>query len=118
MSGSSGSAGRREAALAPASVDERRAAGRRAIAADRRHQRTAMARAVKTMTTRVTKKARAMRARAKRVMTETSPREEGDDGHKNQLGTNSVAMARTVVATTARVTTTAQKGQKGRQQQW
>ncbi len=30
------------------------------------------------------------------------PREEGDDGHNNQLGTKLAAMARTVVAKTAR----------------
>ncbi len=40
--------------------------------------------------------------RATRVMTETSPREEGDDGHNNQLGTKVAATARTVVAKTAR----------------
>jgi hypothetical protein len=39
---------------------------------------------VKTMATMVTKKvrgSRVMRVRATRVMMETSPREEGDDGH-------------------------------------
>ncbi len=40
-------------------------------------------------------------------MTETSQREEGDDGHNNQLGTKAVATARTVVAMTARAITTA-----------
>ncbi len=58
----------------------------------------ATARAVKTMTTRVTKKVRAMMARATRVMTETFPREEGDDGHNNQLSTKVAAAVRTVVA--------------------
>jgi hypothetical protein len=66
--------------------------------ADRRHQRTAMARAVKTMTTRATKKVRAMMARATRAMTETSPREEGDDGHNNQLSNKVATAVRTVVA--------------------
>jgi hypothetical protein len=41
------------------------------------------------------------------VMMETSPREEGDDGHNNQLGTKAAATARTVVAITARAITTA-----------
>jgi hypothetical protein len=40
--------------------------------------------------------------RVTRVMKETSLREEGDDGHNNQLGTRAAAMARTVVGTTAR----------------
>ncbi len=31
-------------------------------------------------------------------MTETSPREEGDDGHNNQLSTKVVAAVRTVMA--------------------
>ncbi len=64
----------------------------------------ATARAVKTTAIRLAKKARGSRmtrVRAMRVMTETSPREEGDDGHNNQLGTKAVAMARTVVVTTA-----------------
>jgi hypothetical protein len=65
-----------------------------------------MARAVKTMTKRATMKARAMRARATRVMAETSAREEGGDGHNNQLGTKATAMAKTVVRMTARATTT------------
>ncbi len=66
-----------------------------------------MARAVKTMATRATKKARGSRVtrvRVTRVMMETSLREEGDNGHNNQLGTKVVAMARTVVVTTARAT--------------
>jgi hypothetical protein len=54
-SGSRGSAGGQEAAAAPASADERLAAGRWAIMADRRHQQTAMGRAVKTTTMRATK---------------------------------------------------------------
>jgi hypothetical protein len=60
----------------------------------------ATARAVKTMTTRAAKKARAMMVRATRAMTETSPREEGDDGHNNQLvvSTKVVASVRPVVA--------------------
>jgi hypothetical protein len=65
----------------------------------------ATARVVNTTATRVTKKARGSRAtrvRAMRVIMETSPREEGDDGHNNQLGTKVAAMARTVVAMTAR----------------
>ncbi len=45
--------------------------------------------------------------RVTRVMMETSPREEGDDGHNNQLGTKAAATARTVVAKTARATMTA-----------
>jgi hypothetical protein len=65
--------------------------------ADRRHQRTATARAVKTTTTRVTKKVRAMMARGTRAMTETSPREEGDDGQNNQLSTKVATAVRTVV---------------------
>jgi hypothetical protein len=66
----------------------------------------ATARVVTTMATRATKKARGSRAtrvRATRVIMEISPREEGDDGHNNQLGTKVAAMARTVVAMTARV---------------
>jgi hypothetical protein len=56
----------------------------KAIAADRRHRLTAIARAVKTTTTRETKKARAtraraIRARAARALTKTSPRKEGYD---------------------------------------
>ncbi len=57
------------------------------------------------MATRATKKARGLRAkrvRATRVIMETSPREEGDNGHNNQLGTKVAATARTVVSTTAR----------------
>jgi hypothetical protein len=109
-SGSSGSAGGREAAVAPASADERHAANGRAFVADRRHRRAATARVVNTMATRATKKARGSRVtrvRVTRVIMETSPREEGDDGHNNQLGTKAAAMARTVVATTARGITTA-----------
>jgi hypothetical protein len=79
-------------------VDERHAIGGRAIAADRRHQRTATARAVKMTTTRATKKVRAMMARATRAMTETSLREEGDDRHNNQLSTKVAAAVRTVEA--------------------
>ncbi len=45
---------------------------------------------------------RVTRVRVTRVILETSPREEGDDGHNNQLGTKAAATARTVVATTAR----------------
>ncbi len=91
--------------MAPASADEVCAAGGQAFAADRGHWWMAMARAVKTLAMRATKKARgsrAMRVRATRVMTETSPREEGDDGHNNQLGTKAAATARTLVVTTAR----------------
>jgi hypothetical protein len=47
------------------------------------------------------------RVRVTKLMMETSPREEGDDGHNNQLGTKTAAMARTVVATTARAIMTA-----------
>jgi hypothetical protein len=47
------------------------------------------------------------RVRVMRVMMETSPREEGDDGYNNQLGTKAVATTRTVVATTARAITPA-----------
>jgi hypothetical protein len=43
-------------------------------------------------------------------MTETSPREDGDDKHNNQLGTKVVAKGRTVVATTT-TTTMMAKGQ-------
>jgi hypothetical protein len=50
--------------------------------------------AVKTTTMRATKK---RRARATRAMAETSPREEGNNGHNNQLGYKAMAMARTVV---------------------
>jgi hypothetical protein len=84
--------------VAPASADERRAVGGRAIAADRRHQRMATARAVKRMKTRATKKVRAMMVRATREMTETSSREEGDDENNNQLSTKVAAGVRTVVA--------------------
>jgi hypothetical protein len=92
--------------MAPASVDERHAANGRAFAADRRHQQMAAAGVVNTTATRAMKKARGLRATrvgATRVIMETSPREEGDNGHNNQLGTKAAAMARTVVATTARV---------------
>jgi hypothetical protein len=68
-----------------------------AIAVDRRHQQMAKARAVKKTTTRVTKKVRAMRPRATRAMTETSLREEGDNGHNNQLSTKVAAAVKTVV---------------------
>jgi hypothetical protein len=70
----------------------------------------ATARAVKTTATMATKKvrgSRVTRVRVTRMMMETSPREEGDDGHNNQLGTKAAAMARTVMATTARAITTA-----------
>jgi hypothetical protein len=79
---------RKEAAVAAESADKKRAAGERAFAADRRHWRSAMARAVKTTATRATKKARGSRTtrvRVTRVIMETSLREEGDDGHNNQL---------------------------------
>ncbi len=69
-----------------------------------------MARVVNAMAMRATKKARGSRAtrvRATRVIIKTSLREEGDDGHNNQLGTEAAAMARTVVATTARAIMTA-----------
>ncbi len=98
MSGSSGFAGKQEAAAAAESADERRAAGVRAFVVDRRHWQSAMARAVKMTATRATKNARGSRmtrVRATRVMTETSPREEGDDGHNNQLGAKAVTMVRT-----------------------
>ncbi len=65
---------------------------------NRRHQRMATARAVKTTTTRVTKKVRVMMARETRVMMETSPREEGDNEHNNQLSAMVAAVVRTVVA--------------------
>jgi hypothetical protein len=71
-----------------------------------------MARAVKTMATRVTKKARGSRVtrvRVTRVMMETFPREEGDDGPNNQLVNKAAAMARTVVATTVRAITMAER---------
>ncbi len=70
----------------------------------------ATARVVNTTATRATKKARGSRAarvRVTRVILETSPREEGDNGHNNQLGTKAAAMVRTVVAMTARGITTA-----------
>ncbi len=57
------------------------------------------------MAMRAMKKARG--SRVMRVMMETSPREEGDNGHNNRLGTKVAAMVRTVVATTARAITTA-----------
>ncbi len=65
----------------------------------------ATARVVNTTAMRATKKARGSRAtrvRAMRLIMETSLREEGDNGHNNQLGTKVAATARTVVATTAR----------------
>jgi hypothetical protein len=58
----------------------------------------ATARAVKITTTRATKKVRAMMVRGMRAMSETSPREEGDNGHNNQLSTKVAATMRTVVA--------------------
>ncbi len=96
--------------MAPASVDERRAANGRAFATDRRHPQKATARVVNTTAMRVTKKARRLkvtRVRATRVIMETSPMEEGEDGHNNQLGTKVAATARTMVATTARAITMA-----------
>ncbi len=54
----------------------------------------ATARVVNTMATRGAKKARGSRAtrvRVTRVIMKTSPREEGDNGHNNQLGTKAVA---------------------------
>ncbi len=68
------------------------------MAADRRHWQTSTARAVKATTTFLMKKVRAMMARATRAMAETSPREEGDDGHNNQLSTKVAAVVRIVVA--------------------
>ncbi len=65
----------------------------------------ATARVVNTTAMRATKKARGSRAtrvRATRVIMETCPREEGDNGHNNQLGTKVAATTRTVVVTTAR----------------
>ncbi len=65
---------------------------------------------MKTTATRAMKKARGSRVtrvRVTRVMMETPPRKEGDDGHNNQLGTKAVATARTVVATTLRAIMTA-----------
>ncbi len=55
-SGSSGSTGGWEAAAAPASADERHAAGGRVISADRRHRWMVMARTVKMTKMRATKK--------------------------------------------------------------
>ncbi len=69
-----------------------------------------MARAVKTMATRAIKNergSRATRVRVTRVVTETSPRKEGDNGHNIQLGTKAAAIARTVMATTVRAITMA-----------
>ncbi len=96
--------------MVPASADERCAANGRVFAADRRHRQTATVRVVNTTATRATEKARGlrgMRVRVMRVIMETSPRKEGDNRHKNQLGIKVAAMARTVVATTAREITTA-----------
>ena len=70
----------------------------------------ATARVVNTTAMRATKKARGSRAtrvRAMRLIMETSLREEGDNGHNNQLGTKEVLTTRTVVAMTARAITTA-----------
>ncbi len=67
-----------------------------------------MARVVNTTATRARKKARGSRSTrvsVTRVIMETSPREEGDNGHNNQLGTKVAVTARTVVATTARAIT-------------
>ncbi len=91
--------------MAAESAAKRRAAGGWAFAVDRRHWWMATARAVETTATTVMKKARGSRmtrVRATKVMMETSLREEGDDGHNNQLGAKAAAIARTVVATTAR----------------
>ena len=106
--------------MAPASANDRRAANGRAFTADRRHPRKATARVVNTTTMRVTKKVRGLRAtrvKAMRVIMETSPREEGDDGHNNQLGTKAAATARAVVATAARAMATVARvmatGKKG-----
>ncbi len=96
--------------MAPASADERHAANGRAFKADRRHPRKATVRVVNMTAMRVTKKVRGLRAtrvRATRVIIETSPMEEGDNRHNNQLGTKVAATAKTVVATTARAITTA-----------
>ncbi len=82
----------------------------------------ATARAVKMMATRSTKKARGsrmMRVRATKVMLETFPREEGDDGHNSQLGAKAAAMARTVVVMTARaITNSARATVTGAKRQW
>jgi hypothetical protein len=88
--------------VVPASEDERHAVGGQAIAADRRHQQMAKARTVKMTTIRVMKKVRAMMVRATRAVTETSPREEGDNGHSNQLNTKVAAAVKTVVAINGR----------------
>ncbi len=61
-----------------------------------------MARAVKTTTTRATMKVRAMMVLATQAMMETSPGEEGDNGHNNQLSTKVAAAVRTVVASNGR----------------
>ncbi len=79
-SGSSGSTDGQEAAVAPASADERCAANGWAFGADRRHPRMATARIVNTTATRAMEKARGLRAtrvRAMRVIMETYPREKG-----------------------------------------
>ncbi len=83
-------------------MHERLAAGGQVIAADRRHRWTTTARAVKTRTTMAAKKTKAMMARVTRATMETSPREEGDDGHNNQLSTKVAAMVRTAVASNVR----------------
>ncbi len=49
-------------------------------------------------TTKATKKVRAMMVRVTRTLSENSPREEGDNGHNNQLSAKVVAAVRTVVA--------------------
>ncbi len=107
MSGSRNSTGGQEAAAAPVSTDKRHAAGGQVITMNRRHRRMATARAVKTRTTRATKKARGTRVRVRRAMTEASPKEKGDNRHINQPGTKVTAMERTVVVTTARARTMA-----------
>ncbi len=64
-----------------------------------------MTRVVNTTATMAMKKARgskATRVRAMRVIMETSPREKGEDGHNNQIGTKAAATARTVMEITAR----------------
>jgi hypothetical protein len=73
-----------------------------AVTADRRYQQTATVRAVTTTSTKAMKKARATMARVTRGMMETSPREEGDNGHNNQLGTKMAATVRTVVTSNRR----------------
>ncbi len=77
--------------MAPASLDKRRAAGGRGITADRRHQQTAKARAVKTTT-------EGNDGKGDKGNDGNFPKGGGRQIHNNQLSNKVAAAVRTVVA--------------------